>query len=102
MNKHLKYTYAVCYNHLSVYKTKIDAIRDFNMGCQCCDPMSNEYRRYASIIMDLQYNDIGFDGVSNKINEICFEENKKVIKVDWEDSEEIIEKIEKGEILYVE
>lgn len=100
MVQYLKYVYVVCYNRLSVYKTRIDAIKDFNMGCQCCDPMSSEYRRYASIIMDLQYNDIAFDGVSDKVNEICFKENKKVIKIDWEDSVKVIGKIEKGEIAY--
>ena len=93
-------TYTICYNRLCVYKNKQDAIKEYAMACYCCDPMSHEHMRYTNILCDLQFSNIGHDGVSDDINTIFYEDIKRTIKINTQNYEKIVEKLEKGETIY--
>lgn len=93
----MKKVYTICYNTLDVFENKKDAIKFYSTACSYCDPMSCEYRRYANIVVDLQFSDIGHDGVSDEINGVYYHKNKKKVEIAWENAKNIIKKIEKGE-----
>ena len=90
----IKNCYVVCYNRLHVYKNKKQAINDFTKYCYYCDPMSCEYQRYANVVLELQYNFIGRDGVDNNVWEICYEDTKQVDKISTKNYVDVIRDIE--------
>jgi hypothetical protein len=56
--------------------------------------------RYANILCDLQFSNIGHDGVSDDIDTIVYEDIKRTIKINTQNYEKIVEKLEKGETIY--
>lgn len=78
----MKKTYAICYNTLHVFNHKKDAISFFKECCDYCDPNSSEFSRYASILVDLLFSNIGKDNVDNSIYEIMYEDTKEKVKLD--------------------
>ena len=67
--------YTVCYNSLNVFKTK-DAARKFYTRCYYSSEGA-ERGRYASILVDLNFSNLGKDNVSSYCNEISIKSNNQ-------------------------
>ena len=89
-----KNCYVVCYNTLHVYKSKKKAINDFTNYCYYCDPMSCEHQRYSNVVLELQSNFIGRDGVDNNVWEIFYEDTKERYKIAKKNYIDVIKDIE--------
>lgn len=78
--------YTVCYDTLDVFNTKEDAKKFYSE----CYYMSEgaEHERYASILVDLNFSNLGKDNVSKYCNEISIKQNgsDKFIKLKLNDS----------------
>ena len=75
--------YTVCYDTLDVFNTKKEA-SNFYRTCYYMSEGS-EHERYASILIDLQENNIGMDNVSDSCNKISVktkEGYENFIKID--------------------
>ena len=88
--------YVVCYNRLDVFTSRENAIKFYRpcyYGSEGC-----ERERYAHILIDLTFRNLGFDNVDSTIWEICyFDETNKVIrkeKIEHTDYKKVIEKLE--------
>ena len=60
--------YTVCYNRLDIFKTKDEAKHFYTMCYYSSE--GAEHERYASILIDLNFSNLGKDGVSYYCNEI--------------------------------
>ncbi len=65
--------YAVCYNALNVFKTKEDA-KKFYSSCYYMSEGA-EHERYASILVDLNFSNLGKDNASSYCREISIKSN---------------------------
>lgn len=78
--------YTVCYDTLDVFNTKEEAKKFYGE----CYYMSEgaEHERYASILVDLNFSNLGKDNVSKYCNEISIKQNDsdKFIKLKLNDS----------------
>ena len=77
--------YTVCYNSLNVFKTK-DVAKKFFTICYNSSEGA-EHERYASILVDLNFSNVGKDNVSSYCNEISIITNEnKFINVELDDN----------------
>lgn len=92
----MKYTYAVCYNSLYVFKNK-ELAKEFFLEC-VKGSEGAEKNRYSNILVDLLFSDIGFDNVENDINEIVLhDDNNNVlerIKTNWQHYRVAVQRLE--------
>ena len=73
-----KKIYTICYDTLDVFNSKKEA-SNFYRTCYYMSEGS-EHERYASILIDLQENNIGMDNVSDSCNKISVKK-KKVMRI---------------------
>ena len=77
--------YTVCYDRLDVFKTK-DEAKKFYTRCYYSSEGA-EHERYASILVDLNFSNVGKDNVSSYCNEISIITNEnKFINVELDDN----------------
>lgn len=92
----MKKSYCVCYDTLHIFINKEYAISFFTGAYYCSE--GSERERYANILADLHYSNIGIDDEENEINKIYYHnENNEIYKKEnilWTDYKEIIKKIE--------
>jgi len=78
--------YTVCYDTLDVFNSKEEAKKFYSE----CYYMSEgaEHERYASILVDLNFSNLGKDNVSKYCNEISIKQNNsdKLLKIKLNDS----------------
>ena len=67
--------YTVCYDRLDVFKTK-DEAKKFYTRCYYSSEGA-EHERYASILVDLNFSNVGKDNVSSYCNEISIKSNNQ-------------------------
>lgn len=81
-----KKTYTVCYDRLDVFNSKEEAKKFYSE----CYYMSEgaEHERYASILVDLNFSNLGKDNISKYCNEISIkqDDSDKFIKLKLDDS----------------
>ena len=94
----MKNTYCVCYNRLSIFKSK-ELAKKFFTTCYYASEGA-EQERYANILIDLQFSNIGTDKQGNLINEyiILDDYNSPIKKEKTEliNYKLLIEQFEKG------
>lgn len=85
MTKNYNNIYTVCYDTLDVFKSKEDA-KNFYSDCYHMSEGA-EHERYASILVDLNFSNIGKDNVSIDCNEINIQTNEKekFLKIELDD-----------------
>lgn len=90
----MKYVYTICYNTLDVWENKQDAI-EFYTEC-FYNSEGCEHERYANILADLHFVNIGRDRVDNIVWKIRFMIKNKLGKIDVEhqDYMDAIKKVE--------
>lgn len=97
----MKNTYCACYNKLYVFTSKENATKFFTECFYCSE--GSEQQRYSYILVDLMYSNIATDRDSLSVWEIIYYDNNNEIikrdKIERDNVNKIIEKIEKGEWL---
>lgn len=92
----MKNVYVACYNTLHIFKNKENAKKFFTECFYCSEGC--EHERYANILIDLMYSDIGTDGDSFSVWEIIYYNNNneviRVDKIERENTNKIIERLE--------
>lgn len=76
--------YTVCYNRLDVFKTK-DEAKEFFIKCYYASEGA-EHERYGSILVDLNFSNIGRDNVSTDCSEIALKTGEgKFVNIELEE-----------------
>ena len=92
----MKEIYCVCYNTLFVFESKELARKFFSECFYGSD--GSEQSRYGSILVDLQFTNIGKDNVDNYVREISYhDKDNNVIrteKIEKKHYEKVIKEIE--------
>lgn len=93
----MKNVYCACYNTLYVFTSKENAKKFFT---ECFyGSEGSEHERYANILVDLMYSNIGTDRDSFSVWEIVYYngENRitEKVKIEKENTNKVIERLEK-------
>ena len=75
--KYSNKVYTVCYDRLDVFNNKSEA-KDFYSDCYYMSEGA-EHERYASILVDLNFSNIGRDNVSTYCREISVKQEDKIL-----------------------
>lgn len=77
--KYSNKVYTVCYDRLDVFNNKSEA-KDFYSDCYYMSEGA-EHERYASILVDLNFSNIGRDNVSAYCGEISVKQEDKILNI---------------------
>lgn len=77
--KYSNKVYTVCYDRLDVFNNKSEA-KDFYSDCYYMSEGA-EHERYASILVDLNFSNIGKDNVSTYCREISVKQEDKILNI---------------------
>lgn len=77
--KYSNKVYTVCYDRLDVFNNKSEA-KDFYSDCYYMSEGA-EHERYASILVDLNFSNIGRDNVSAYCREISVKQEDKILNI---------------------
>lgn len=77
--KYSNKVYTVCYDRLDVFNNKSEA-KDFYSDCYYMSEGA-EHERYASILVDLNFGNIGRDNVSTYCREISVKQKDKILNI---------------------
>lgn len=77
--KYSNKVYIVCYDRLDVFNNKSEA-KDFYSDCYYMSEGA-EHERYASILVDLNFSNIGRDNVSTYCREISVKQEDKILNI---------------------
>lgn len=77
--KYSNKVYTVCYDRLDVFNNKSEA-KDFYSDCYYMSEGA-EHERYASILVDLNFSNIGRDNVSTYCREISVKQKDKILNI---------------------
>lgn len=77
--KYSNKVYTVCYDRLDVFNNKSEA-KDFYSDCYYMSEGA-EHERYASILVDLNFSNIGRDNVSTYCREISVKQEDKILNI---------------------
>lgn len=77
--KYSNKVYTVCYDRLDVFNNKSEA-KDFYSDCYYMSE-GTEHERYASILVDLNFSNIGRDNVSTYCREISVKQEDKILNI---------------------
>lgn len=77
--KYSNKVYIVCYDRLDVFNNKSEA-KDFYSDCYYMSEGA-EHERYASILVDLNFSNIGRDNVSAYCGEISVKQEDKILNI---------------------
>lgn len=77
--KYSNKVYIVCYDRLDVFNNKSEA-KDFYSDCYYMSEGA-EHERYASILVDLNFSNIGRDNVSTYCREISVKQKDKILNI---------------------
>lgn len=77
--KYSNKVYTVCYDRLDVFNNKSEA-KDFYSDCYYMSEGA-EHERYASILVDLNFGNIGRDNVSTYCREISVKQEDKILNI---------------------
>ena len=77
--KYSNKVYTVCYDRLDVFNNKSEA-KDFYSDCYYMSEGA-EHERYASILVDLNFSNIGKDNVSTYCREISVKQEDKIVNI---------------------
>lgn len=92
MKTNCKNIYTICYDTLNVFSSKEDA-KKFYIECYYMSEGA-EHERYASILVDLNFSDIGRDNVSTDCRNIRIKQDEdEFLKIELEESLSIDETI---------
>lgn len=82
--KYSNKVYTVCYDRLDVFNNKSEA-KDFYSDCYYMSEGA-EHERYASILVDLNFSNIGKDNVSIYCREISIKQEDKFLNIELDES----------------